>query len=325
MARVTLKQVAEAAEVSKAAASLALRGKAGISEKTRQHVLRVAERLDYRPDPNLNVLTDLRWSKTGSTRLAKLAFYTEVHEAAKFLRLELEGARSAASHLGYVVEEYVQESVRDPAKLPTIWRDRGVDGVLLGFQSSKPGWNPRLNYSELSVVAIGCTPTGMKVHQVRANHYQIIEEAWARVRGQGFRRIGYCYVTQPRMAQVDQRRLGFHGWVQGYDTVPEDQVPALNVLEASPEELEEWLDRWKPEAVVISFALREAVEKIQSRGIPLFSLSSIERTLPGMRVDPRKIGAAACNLLASLHRSGELGLPNAPNVMLVSGEWHEGQ
>ncbi len=59
---VTLKQVAERAEVSRAAASFALSGRQGVSEETRSRVLRIAEELGYSPNQTAQ---NLRSSRTG--------------------------------------------------------------------------------------------------------------------------------------------------------------------------------------------------------------------------------------------------------------------
>lgn len=59
---VTLKQVAEQAEVSRAAASFALSGRPGVSDATRARVLRIAEELGYTPN---RVARNLRTSMSG--------------------------------------------------------------------------------------------------------------------------------------------------------------------------------------------------------------------------------------------------------------------
>ncbi|WP_309131191.1 LacI family DNA-binding transcriptional regulator [Brevibacterium sp.] len=78
--RVTLKQVAERAEVSRAAASFALSGRPGVSDATRTKVLRIASELGYAPN---QVAQNLRSSRTGMVAVylpedvSTLSYYME--------------------------------------------------------------------------------------------------------------------------------------------------------------------------------------------------------------------------------------------------------
>lgn len=77
---VTLKQVAETAQVSRAAASFALSGKPGVSEATRQRVLQIASELGYSPNQTAQ---NLRSSRTGiiavylPENVSTLSYYME--------------------------------------------------------------------------------------------------------------------------------------------------------------------------------------------------------------------------------------------------------
>ncbi|WP_313812467.1 LacI family DNA-binding transcriptional regulator [Glutamicibacter sp.] len=77
---VTLKQVAETAKVSRAAASFALSGKPGVSEATRRRVLQIAEQLGYSPNQTAQ---NLRSSRTGiiavylPENVSTLSYYME--------------------------------------------------------------------------------------------------------------------------------------------------------------------------------------------------------------------------------------------------------
>ena len=48
MAKVTIKEIAELANVSPAAVSMAIRGRKGISEETRANILHIAQSMGYR-------------------------------------------------------------------------------------------------------------------------------------------------------------------------------------------------------------------------------------------------------------------------------------
>lgn len=73
---ITLKDVAKATGVSTAAASMALNGKPGVSEATREEVLAVAERLGYRPNHSGRALRLSRTNSIGIYTPASLLDYS---------------------------------------------------------------------------------------------------------------------------------------------------------------------------------------------------------------------------------------------------------
>jgi len=78
--RVTIVDVARAAGTSVSSASVALRGEAGVSERTRDRVLRTADRLGYRPDQRARMLREQHSRLLGVTFDVAQAFHAEVVE-----------------------------------------------------------------------------------------------------------------------------------------------------------------------------------------------------------------------------------------------------
>jgi DNA-binding LacI/PurR family transcriptional regulator len=79
-ARVTIVDVARAAGTSVSSASVALRGQPGVSDDTRQRVVRTADRLGYRPDHRARTLRQHNSRLLGVTFTVSQTFHTEVVE-----------------------------------------------------------------------------------------------------------------------------------------------------------------------------------------------------------------------------------------------------
>lgn len=325
MARVTYREIAEATGLTRAAVSLALTGKRGVSEATRSRVLMAAEKLGYRPEPALRVLSDMRWDRAVSS--VSFAVYTHRNEGrSKFEQSMSRSFSRECEARGIVVESFAEEDYPNPGRVERIIEARGFDGVLFGFTSADPSWMPVMTSPTLPAVAMGSIPPGLNMHQVRANYYQIIELAWTRMRERSHRRIAYLHVAGKPVSEVDRRRLAYHAWVQQAETSTSDRIPAFCLLSQNEHSLAGWLDRRKPDAVLLAVSSDWVLELLRERRIPAYSINAMETALPGVRCDPERIGRSAAEMLTLLYRRGEP--PNriaddGTEVLLVNGSWHD--
>ncbi len=128
MNKVTIADVALAAGVSKGAVSYALNGKPGISEETRDRVLKVAEELGWRPNPHARSLSSSRASAVGII-LARdpKHLHSDTFFNAFFAGVEaVLGQRSHALVLQIV--ETAEAEIDGYRRLAT---ERRVDGVIV--------------------------------------------------------------------------------------------------------------------------------------------------------------------------------------------------
>jgi len=108
--RVTLRDVAKQAGVSHATVSMCFRNSPSIPEKRRKQVLRVAERMGYRPDPVLSALAEYRNRNRPQpiqSALAWINHWDQPEKLRKYNEFNLYwlGASSAAERFGYHLEE----------------------------------------------------------------------------------------------------------------------------------------------------------------------------------------------------------------------------
>lgn len=127
MASITAKDIAERLGISAAAVSMALNGKSGVSEETRERVIDEAEKCGY--------ITPRAWRATSNTtKTISFVIYVGAGIAAHttFSTFVLQGVEASAKSLGYrVVLHYLYEDQPFEVQLPTITNDTcGI--ILLG-------------------------------------------------------------------------------------------------------------------------------------------------------------------------------------------------
>jgi len=322
MARVTHKQIAEATGLTRAAVSMALSGKRGVSDATRKRVREAAERLGYHPDPALRVLSDLRWEKPAAHTVA-FAIYTRTRDQPAFLERVLAGFRNECDRRQMILECYAEVDFRNPERLEQVLRARGTDGVLIGFEGREAQWTPRPEFRDFAVIGTGSMPTGLSFHQVRLNHFQMIEQAWSRIVALGHRRIGFIHVAGEPPSEVDRRRLAFYHMVQEVETAVKDRIPAFRHPLNRRGNLGAWLDRYEPDALLTVPIAGSILDAASERDLPVFSLSEGGKVCPGMNIDPTEIGVAAFGLLEGLFRQGNRGPSTNPQALLINGRWFD--
>ena len=89
----TMRDVAAAAQVSKALVSIVFRGAPGASEETRARVFAAAERIGYRTNRSASLLASRRTKHLGLTMSVRNAFHAEL----------VEGLQAAADEVGYAL------------------------------------------------------------------------------------------------------------------------------------------------------------------------------------------------------------------------------
>jgi DNA-binding LacI/PurR family transcriptional regulator len=148
---VTLKQVAELAQVSEATASLALNG-GPVKESTRKRVLVCATRLKYVPNRIGRILTTGRTNTIAMLIMTSARHADTVHETALFYYL-VEGVLSVVDQKNFSLRLDVK-SHEDPALstyFERVVKDRSLDGIIIVPQFLR-------DYDFLSILRQGSFP-----------------------------------------------------------------------------------------------------------------------------------------------------------------------
>ena len=194
--RPRLQDVAGAARVSSATASLVLRGAPGPSGATRERVLEAAGRLGYRPDRAASLLARRRSRLIGVGMDVRSTFHAQL----------VEDVHEAAEEHGYdLVLSTVTRTRNERRAVETLLDSRCEALVLLGPEA--PAARLGALARQLPVVAVGRPVQFEGVDVVRAADDQGVAQAVDHLVGLGHRRI--AYVDGGRGAIAAARRRGY--------------------------------------------------------------------------------------------------------------------
>jgi LacI family transcriptional regulator len=186
MSRVTIKQVASVAGVSPTAVSLAMNGKPGLSEKTREKILQVVKQMGFTPNEssrrllfnrtgNIAVLMD------GGSSLLDQAFYSELNN--QLLR-ECENRRY---NVIYCIAAIGGDSA---VMLPNVIKSRDVDGIIImGYLDPRIVHSIRANDCPIVIVDNFLPEPG--VSNVVFDYMQAAVSGMEYLISCGHRKIGY--------------------------------------------------------------------------------------------------------------------------------------
>jgi len=343
--RVTLREIAEKAGLSRAAVSLALKQHPSISASTLKRVAKIAAQLGYRPDPEISKLmahTSSLRSKQQHSTLAWLTAWDTEDGALFWLRDRriFRGATERAEALGYKLEPFWLKAPGMTARRTcSILQTRGIEGVVV---SSLPDGIQTLDFKweQFSVTAIGFSLKKPLLNSVDAAHFENLSLALAKIRKRKYKRVGLIESsgTDMRMA---------HSWTGAFlvDQLaqPEaNRVPLLLQNEVTQEDFVQWFRRHQPEVVIsnelpiiqwlneMGLKLPEDVahvrlDNMDPKRVHLYDWGFSGTWTPGIDQLPELIGSAAVDMVvAQIHRQ-EKGVPLYQKMMLIKGEWREGE
>ena len=342
----TIRDVARAAGVAAATASLALRNHPRLRKSTCAKVQRAAEKLGYKPNAVVShLLAQLRASRTSKYQ-ATLGIINisdnrkilgEIHTFREWVR----GIHERASQLGYGVNEFwLREPGITPHRLAGILNAQNIRGLIVA------GWlgdgelpeGAEKIWTDFASVVIGVRGIRPVAHLACSDQFSTVRRAFA----EGIR-LGYQRPALVMCSEVDhlvQERFS-GGFLTAQSALPVKQrVPPfyfhshVDVPIASRigtvqvrARFGEWFKRHQPDLILcIHPEVREWVESLGARASKATGLIHLDWTddlkgWAGMNQNSHLIGAAAVDMLvANLHRN-ELGVPSFPKSTMIDSTW----
>lgn len=331
-----IRELARLAKVSPGAASLALRGRPGVSEITRQRVLEIAARHDYRPNPMVTALmsqvgTRLRrrvQSIIGILSYMDLAHYP-VHSTP---HLYLQGINRAAKGAGYMVENFTLASnAQEKTPLSRMLEARCIRGLILHVRQMDFE-RLAINRSRFAFVALGVPVSGEAVDFVCNDHGHSVQLAIRNLRRLGYRRLGLA-LDGKRPEHAESAMLSSM-LLEQYRAGSRNTIPPLVSKDWGHEVFLAWLRREKPDAIICSDHLaldwlRDANIRVpgDQRGGVAFAHLDLDpgwENIAGINQCNDQVGSAAMDLLISLLNANRYGLPAHPRTVKLQGEWRDG-
>lgn len=346
--RVTQADVAKIAGVHSTTVSLALRNHPSLPAETRQRIQAIAEKIGYRPDPDLRSLMSYRRSISGAQkRTSTLAYVTnwptkmgwrQAPAHAQFF----DGAAHRAPQLGYQLEHFwLGEQGLTDQRLSDILIARGINGAIVA--SYWPGFDKplRMDWSRICAVKIDFFPLDPELHNITNDQCAVIRLAMRRTMAAGYRRIGFILPQKFDEFVNFAWSAGFLSEQQKLD--PEDRLPILTYdtpIELStvpanegvvPRALfEDWFRACKPE-VLISWG-PYVLPRLREMGLSIpadiaYVDVFLERTdgvTAGVRQNCFRVGERSVEIIAEQIEHHLMGIPQFPMATLVEGTWFDG-
>lgn len=337
--RVTLKDIAEKAGVTKTTVSLALRDRPGLSAAMREKIRRIAGDMGYVADPILQRLAAYR--QAGATRkfqsvIAWLNHWERPEQLHRYHEFEqyLRGAKSAAKRLGYRLEEFIWPADWPAKRAEKQLLERGVLGLLIPPHKPEVRWDD-FDWSRFSLMRFGLSVRQVDSNLVTADHQRAMVMAIQKIHDYGYRRIGLAY-SEAHDRSMGGNHYGGFRWAQQLSGVAQVLPPfdsetgTPKIAARTKRGLDAWIKRYQPDAILaagpeIPVFLRELGYRIP-RDVAVASTSPYDITVDaGIDQCPAIIGQVAAEMLIKQISLNERGAPADPCRILVESRWKDGR
>lgn len=326
-----MQDIADAAGVSRAAVSYALRNDPQVSKGTAERIRKMAEELGYRPNPMISTLMHKLRSRQPAEARSTLALLTSYAHPEEFRRNPVlksleSGMRERAEAAGFGLNVFnLDPEVQRPQRLVQILKSRGIRGVLLLPGSDLNGFESVLE-EPFAFATYGYTLRQPDLHRVCAHHLQIMFLATSKLKEAGYRRIGLV------MAPWSDNY--YHNWLAAYAAVQSGVEEAERLPPYVPREGDDsgksclaWIRKYQLDGLLM--VTSEVPAWLGSFDIPgQFGIAHLHLTRSakgaGIRQNNWAIGHAMVDLVIGQLNRNETGIPESPKTILIKGSWVDG-
>jgi LacI family transcriptional regulator len=330
--RPTISHLAERAKVSAMTVSRALRGQPGVSERVACRIRRLAEAMDYRPNPLVQALmSQMRAGRVKSEAnvigLLLPQFDDPNWGRQEWIRRGIHGARERAQEAGFRLELFKwQTKQMSDERMDQILKARGIRGIVIA-PLPRPGDDLHLDWNHYAAAAIGATMGAPRLHRVRHHAYNSAQLAVAKLRAAGRRRIGFALATETA-ARVD------HMWEAGFlvATTASGKAPLLHKSTSfNRSEFLHWYRRVRPDALIMpdnrcyTWLCEEGIAVPGEVAVAHLNRYSQPVEMSGIDQEFEVVGAATVDLVIEQCSRGEFGIPSRPKDVLMEGVWVQGR
>jgi len=323
-----LRDIAARLNLSAMTVSLSLRDRPSIPEATRERVKKVATEMGYRPKALLGaMLADVRRGGSESTVFAWIDILGPSQFHAPWFRGYLEGATAKAEELGIRLDVFSLRERMRTRRLGHILKARGILGVIVGPGGGRQHLN--MEWDGFSCLAVGRSLWRPDLHRVVTDDFQNMGIALRQMVHQGYRRIGLYlspFVDRETQFNYSSRFLKFQETLPKYRQVPilyEARIPG----QTHDPYFQQWLHRWKPDALLCHTKECEAwlqeggLEVPGDIGLAHLMLSEHVADWSGIDQAHYHLGEMAIIRLLSLVSARDTGIPATPTSISSQGKW----
>ncbi|MDQ8194693.1 LacI family DNA-binding transcriptional regulator [Coraliomargarita sp. SDUM461004] len=332
--RVSMRDIAKAADVSVMTVSLALKNSPRCANATRRRILALADEMGFSPDPALRALVSYRHQKNNPSYSGTIAYINNTAspnlvKRGGYHQNLFDGASERGKQLGYKVEEFwINEPGVKRDRISQILQARGIQGLILGPQVSAHS-KLILDWQHFCVVQIGFSLESPKFHTIGADVYKAVFRIMLELCRLGYRRIGLA-LNHHQDERVENRYSGAYLAVQNKMPSTYQRIPILCEDDIDASAFSSWYYMHRPDAIICG--QNKCVEFLQAMGISIPKdvgyVAPFKANLDQFaHADGRQedSGQKAVEILSGMIDRNERGIPESRMIHTVEPLWNSGK
>ncbi len=333
--RVTLKAIARDLDLSVQAVSLALRGRRGVSDATRELVRAKAAELGYRPDPALQSLAAYRTKKrTGGGRWGRVAL---VHDwksqeawgkAGYSLDLRRALHEVAAERNVQIEETWLGHRSEDAARAFRRIHYRGITGLVIAPHVYDDSPTPvPIPANRFQVVTCGPEHLYPQFLTVQFDFYENLRIAWGALWEKGYRRIGLVEAVQQRWRTGYAWEGAYHIEKQLAGCEPHDLPPLCldDTATLGKRACQRWIRQQRLDAVITSlYQVHDWATEVNP-SLFIAEMNTRRPDRPGVALDFRAFCHCLLDSLFVVMQHSLTDQPSFPYRVYVPGSWRDAE
>ena len=333
------RRIAELAGVSPSTVSLALRGSHKIPEETRRHVIKIAERHGYRPNPKVKeLMSQVRRSASDQSEacFGLISFYESERpwESSPHLMRIYQSMIQRADDLRYRIEPlWLRAAGMTHARLGRILDARGIEGILCLGSPDVDEVFP-LEFDHYAVVTQGVS-IRTSLHRIVTHAAADMTRTLEAVHRLGYRRPGLVLGDKSAIRSADTYLGAYLGWCFQRFGRPLP-IPPLRLGQIDERTLLRWMQQEEPDVMIVvqnreellkfgTILQRKGIRCPQDIGLAALCQFLEGTEFAGMQANQQLLGAWMVELLADRILNHDLGIPRHPRTVMVESQWVGGR
>lgn len=329
---VSLKIIAEKAQVTTATVSRALRGHPNVDPATAARIREVAAALGYTHNLRISNLMSYVRSSSKTRFRETLAFIwpdadaPEVSTTHQLGRFE-SGAVQRAHQLGFGMDVFYHDHGRRSnwARFRKILKTRGIRGIVWGPVLRSSHVRLTMPLDAYATAGIGEAYVYPRLPHARFDHFVGMRTALHQLKRLGCRRVGFALalslnVRAAPMLIASFAMSGGRGLLKSKELLHTPDVLTREGLLA-------WALESKPDAILLGHDIADLASFPKDPRITwpikMASLNRLGKAPVFSGIDQRQdlIASHACDLVIEQLGRNEFGVPPHPKIVMVEGDW----
>ncbi|MBK1879726.1 LacI family DNA-binding transcriptional regulator [Pelagicoccus mobilis] len=323
--RAKQKDIAQRANVHISTVSLALSGSLKISYKTKQRILDIASDMGYKRDPNLDAFIQHRSKRTSTRSQLSVGFIVDEKAAASPEFQDFKRSLDQKSNELNIKTEFftTNENARTTDRILDILNTRGITAILVYTQSELTG--NRDKWNQFSVIKIDSLSFMTEFDAIAPNYRHASRFAVDKLKKRGCRRIGLAIESEYSSLCDHQQEMGYLIQTNTDEDLP--QIPIFNwrttlPIEQRNRKAAEWAATHQLDAIITDSRDLECFFETERFNLELASLRITDSSKQqGVLIDNVALCQESLNLIRTLVKLNQKGIPSVSSVRLLSPEW----